>query len=334
MINVACSHNFDNIGEYIMSIDASVFNFDKMKESLGKDPFATATNKYAKDERFYTLTKDKDGNGAAIIRFMYDPEQSMVQEVYKINTTFVKNGKKRFVNVFSPTTIGLPCPFQEKWQELWNAGDKEGAKLFSRGRTYITNIKVLKDPKCPENEGKFFLFQMSSKMKDKIHSAMNPSQDDRELGATPKEMYNPIVGHSFKLACKKGANGQITYDPSEISNDVTNIYADAENPIEAAFNDIKENAYKLSEFTDPESYMSYDELKKKFNWVTFTDVETVSTPLTADVAQQTPQVAEVQPAQSTQSTQAVESSVQETAQTTEPAKPAQSQSLEDLLSGL
>ena len=39
------------------------FNFDTMKDAVGIDPFAKTSNKYAKDERFYMLSKDKDGNG-------------------------------------------------------------------------------------------------------------------------------------------------------------------------------------------------------------------------------------------------------------------------------
>ena len=38
-------------------IDASAFNFDAMKEQAGADPFAQEANKFAKDDRFYTLQK-------------------------------------------------------------------------------------------------------------------------------------------------------------------------------------------------------------------------------------------------------------------------------------
>ena len=187
-------------------IDASAFNFDAMKEVAG-DPFADkSSNRYARDERFYTLSKDKEGNGAALIRFLPDSEKGMIQKMFKINTTVSKNGKKRFVSEFSPTSAGLPCPFQEKWQELWNSGDKDGSKLFSRGTRYVTNIKVLKDPANPENEGKIFLYEISGAMKDKIQSAVDPSEQDRALGATPKELFNPLRGNSFRLVAKKGAN--------------------------------------------------------------------------------------------------------------------------------
>lgn len=275
-------------------IDASAFNFDAMKEAVGIDPFAQETNKYAEDNRFYKLTKDKNGNGAALIRFLPDSEKGMIQKLFKVNTTITKNGKKRFVSEYSPSSIGQPCPFQEKWQELWNAGDKEGSKLFGRGIKYVANIKVIKDPANPENEGKIFLYEMSGAMKDKIQNAVDPSEQDRALGAVPKELFNPIKGNSFRLVAKRGANGQINYDSSEVINEVTSIY----NSVEEAIEDIKTNTYKLSDLLKPESFMSYQQLQDKLKWVSFADVEGViaTAGLTAEVAPTVAQVVEVQPA--------------------------------------
>src|SRR5574344_43680 len=226
-----------------MELTIDSFNFDTMKEELGTDPFATTANKYAEDNRFYKLTKDKDGNGGAVIRFLPDSEKGLIEEVFRINTTIEKNGKKRFVNEITPSTIGLPCPFQEEWQKLWNSGDKEGSKKFGRSKKYITNIKVLKDPNNPANEGKIFLFEMSGKMKQMIQDALNPSQQDRDLGSTPKEMFNPLKGHSFRLVSKKGANDMINYDSSAILEKEDGIYS----TVEEAIKDIKENTYKLSD---------------------------------------------------------------------------------------
>ena len=274
-------------------IDANAFNFDALKQELGADPFAEKSNKYAKDERFYTLAKDKEGNGAALIRFLPDSEKGMIQKLFKINTTIVKNGKKRFVSEFSPATIGQPCPFQERWQELWNSGDKEGAKMFGRGIRYVANIKVLKDPANPENEGKIFLYEMSGAMKDKIQSAVDPSEQDRALGAQPKELFNPLRGNSFRLVARKGANGQINYDNSEVINEVTSIY----DSVEQALEDIKTNTHTLSGLLKPESFMSYEELQKKMAWVTFAEQETVA-PAAPAAAPVTTTVAEPQPAQS------------------------------------
>lgn len=310
-----------------MTFDANMFNFDAMKEAVGANPFEEKANKGGRDERFYNLAKDKDGNGAAIIRFLPDSEKGMIQRLYSINTTIVKNGKKRFVSEYSPATIGLPCPFQEKWQELWNADQKEEAKTFGRGIRYVSNIKVIKDPANPENEGKIFLYAMSGKMKDKIQAAVDPSEQDRALGAEPKQMFNPFKGNSFRLVAKKGANGQINYDSSEVISEVTSIY----DSIEEGLEDLKANTHKLSSLVEPESFMSYEELTEKLNWVQFIDsAPKEAKPLTAEVAQPTEQVSEV-----TEVSQVTDEVSQPTETVIEEPKPAsKADDLDSLLSGL
>ena len=302
-----------------MELTIDSFNFDTMKEELGTDPFATTANKYAEDNRFYKLTKDKDGNGGAVIRFLPDSEKGLIEEVFRINTTIEKNGKKRFVNEITPSTIGLPCPFQEEWQRLWNSGDKEGSKRFGRSKKYITNIKVLKDPNNPANEGKIFLFEMSGKMKQMIQDALNPSQQDRDLGSTPKEMFNPLKGHSFRLVSKKGANDMINYDSSAILEKEDGIYS----TVEEAIKDIKENTYKLSDLKKPENLLSYEELLKKFKWVTFQDTTESNT-----------QSVSTQSVDTTSNNTPAQQTVVETQSTPAPQEVKKADSLDDLLSDL
>ena len=261
------------------TIDA--FDFNSLKDAVGIDPFAKQSNKFAKDERFYNLTKDKDGNGAALIRFLPDSEKRMIVQLQKIGTTVVKNGKKRFVSEFSPVSIGMACPFQETWQRLWNEGNKEEAKIFGKSLRYITNIKVLKDPGCPENEGKIFLYEMSGALNSKLEKALNPSAQDIALGKTPKQVFNPIKGNSFRLVAQKGANGQINYDSSEVVPEESSVYA----TVEEAINDIKMNTHTLSSLLKPEAFLSYDELKKKLDYVTWKDA-----PTTAPAVQAAPEV--------------------------------------------
>lgn len=298
------------------------FDFDSIVQEVGKDPFAAQSDKYAEDNRFYKLGKDKEGNGGAIIRFLPDQHKNMIQQVYKINTTIERNGKKRFVNELSPNTIGAPCPFQEKWQELWNAGEKEESKKFGRAIRYYANIKVIKDPMNPENEGKIFLLDMSGTLKDKIQKLVNPSQADKDLGAVAKQLFNPIKGNSFRLVARKGTNGIINYDSSDAIAEENGIYATPQE----AFDDITKNTHDLSDFRKPETFLPYDKLQEKLRWVTFAD------------AVATPTVAKVESVQSTQSelnanvttVQAVETP---TVQTTQ-SQPSASQDLDALLSGL
>lgn len=309
-------------------LNANYFDFDQMKERLGADPFAEAVNKYKTDDRFYTLTKDDNGNGSALIIFLPDSECRLFQKVYKINSTFIVNGKKRFVSEFSPSTIGLPDPFQEEWQKYWNAGDKENAQKFGRTIRYVTNIKVINDPAKPENNGKVFLYEVGSKMFDKIRQALEPSEQDLALGTERLEVYNPLKGVFLKLTSSKGANGFINYDSSTfISKPQAAVYKSAEEAVK----EIKEKTYKLSDFTKPENFKSYDELKKQLEWVTFkTQDQTVKV---SEPEAKEPEIRDAQ-FESVANTQSVQNT--QNAPVPEPRveEPKQAESVDDLLKGL
>ena len=250
---------------------ADFFDFDSLTQS-NSDPFEDSTSYVSEvDTRFYTLPKNKDGSGEAIICFIPDQNQKIFKKVFKFNISNFVSGKKRFANYFSPTTIGLPDPVQERWQKLWNDGLKDEAKKFSRTIRYITNIKVIKDPLNPENDGKIFLYEMSQSLKEKIKHAVELSEMDKQLNRPRKEIFNPTKGWLMKLTCKKAANGFTTYDDSEffnVSPDDPRMadlipYKDAQ----SAIDDIKANAHSLDWFDKAENYKTYDELKEKLDWV-------------------------------------------------------------------
>ena len=125
----------------------------------------------------------------------------------------------------------------------------------------MCNIKVIKDPANPQNEGKIFLWEFGTKLKDKFVQALNPSDADRQMGEEPKELFNPLTGCNVKLKIKKAA-GFLNYDDTTIEAQ-SSVYADGE----TAKNDIINNAYKLSEFLQPEAFETYDELKGKLKYV-------------------------------------------------------------------
>lgn len=271
-------------------MNASMFDFDAMVSKLGSNPFEEKT-KWAADERFYVLPKDDKGEGSAIIAFLPDPDGRPLQRLYKINTTIIKDGQRRFCNEWSPTTINKPCPFQEAWQKLYNSGDREESRKFARSTRYVTNIIVIRDPKQPENEGKVFLYDMSQKFKDKLEQAVNPSQQDIALGVERKEIFNPTKGWVMRLVARKQANDMVSYDSSEfIKHDP--VWADPQ----VAFDNITSKCYKLADLLKPEAFKSYDELKREFDRVTFVDfkpknniqsevVEASNPPQTAQTAQ-------------------------------------------------
>lgn len=234
-------------------------DFDWNTMNNGEDPFAKK-NEYPIDTRFYSLKKDEKGNGAALIRFLpsevyENGSMSTIKRVFKYNIK--SKVSKQFISEWSPATIGLPDPIQEKWASLWNEGKKEESRRYARSTRYIANIKVLKDPANPDNEGKIFLLDMSETLAQKIKGIIQPSDNDLALGTKPKNLFDPLNGYSFRLIASLGANGFTEYNKSDAVPEKSAIYAN----IEEAVKDINENAYKLSDWDKPESYKTYDEIK-------------------------------------------------------------------------
>ena len=216
---------------------------------------------YETDTRFYTLKKDDKGNGAAVIRFLpseihENGSMSTMKVVYRYNVRALTT--KRFIAEWSPSTIGKSDPIQEKWSELWNAGKQEESKRYARSTRYIANIKVIKDPANPENEGKIFLLDMSKTLGEKIKAIINPPETERAMGIEPKNLFNPLQGgFNFMLVAKIGSNGFTNYDSSTVAPESTAIY----NSKDEAIKDISEHCYKLSDWDKEGAYKSYDELK-------------------------------------------------------------------------
>lgn len=286
------------------------FNFNNAVNDTLKEMDKKAS--YPTDDRFYTLKKDENKCGAALIRFLpselfEDGSMSTIKKVYKYNVRS-KTGKG-FLSAWSPSTIGKEDPIQKKWALLWNSGKKEESKRYARSTRYLANIKVINDPKAPENNGKIFLLDMSQSLMDRIRSIMAPSDADIALGKKPKNLFNPIEGYNFMLIAKPGANDMITYLDSDAAGDVTSIYES----VEAATKDISENCYKLSDWDKPEAYPTYEYLEAELAKV---DGEAV---------------AETQ-AQTTQTVQAFTDQVVEATQPAQPAQtvPAQGSATQDL----
>lgn len=254
-------------------MDIQSFDFDKLASSQ-EQAFGEKKADFG-DDRFYKLKRDENGNGAAIIRFLPDPNMKLMQQIFRINVNNQKGAERRWVSELSPQNINQPDPFHKAWADLWQAGKKEEARMFARQTRFYTNILVIKDPANPANEGKVFLLDLSQSLKLMLENAMFPSEADRALGAEPKALFNPLQGHNFKLVSSKAATGFITYEKSSVVDAVTSVFDSKEEAV--AF--IKENCYPLDDFLKPEAYKSYEELQEKLNYVMFRD-----TPATAQSA--------------------------------------------------
>lgn len=117
-----------------------------------------SSNSGSSDERFWSLTCDKAGNGAAVIRFLPAPDGEDLPFVKLYSHAF--QGPNGWYIENSLTTINQKDPLGEYNSTLWNNGTeagKEQARKQKRKLSYISNIYVVKDPANPENEGKTFL---------------------------------------------------------------------------------------------------------------------------------------------------------------------------------
>ena len=209
------------------------------------------------DERFWKLTTDKAGNGFAIIRFLPASDGEDMPFVKLYSHAFQGPGGWYIEN--SLTTLGQKDPVSEFNTTLWNNGTdagKETARKQKRKLTYIANIYVVKDPSNPENEGQVFLYKFGKKIFDKLTAAMQPEFEDEEA-IDPFDFWQ---GANFKLKAKNVA-GFRNYDSSEFAA-VSPLLKD-DDALEALWK--KENS--LQEFVAPDQFKSYDELKKRVEYV-------------------------------------------------------------------
>ena len=215
------------------------------------------TSSGSSDDRLWKLDVDKSGNGYAVIRFLPAPNGEDLPFVKLYSHAFQGPGGWYIEN--SLTTLNQKDPVSELNSELWNNGTdagKELARKQKRKLTYVSNIYVVKDPANPSNEGKVFLFKYGKKIFDKLTAAMQPEFEDEEA-IDPFDFWQ---GANFKLKAKNVA-GYRNYDSSEFA--APGALLDDDDAMEA----IWKKQYSLAELTAADQFKSYDELKKRLNYV-------------------------------------------------------------------
>ena len=225
------------------------------------------------DDRFWKPTVDKAGNGYAVIRFLPAPEGEDLPWVRYWDHGFKGPSGLWYIEK-SLTSIGMPDPVSEMNSQLWNTGrdeDKQTVRDRKRRLHYVTNIMVVSDPGNPANEGKVFLYQFGKKIFDKIMDVMQPQFQDED----PVNPFDFWEGADFKLKIRQ-VEGYRNYDKSEFASQSALLNGD-DTELEGVYN----RQHSLSEFLDPKSYKSYDELKEKLMRVLgesqpMTTAETVS----------------------------------------------------------
>lgn len=238
-------------------IDTNKKSLNALLGAFGKTRFAKSD---FTDETEWILTKDKDGNGYAKIRFIPSPDGELFIEVrshgFKIKESwYIEN---------CPKTLDWdnPCPSCEHANDL--KGDREWDKL-SKGdqslirpifakTSYWANILVEKDPANPENEGKVFKFRFGKKILEKIYNRAIDDPLDETKGIN---VFDPIDGASFKLKSKK-VQSYINYDDS--SFDAPSQLCDGDSD---KIDQLILSGIKIGELRSPANFKSYDDLKKK-----------------------------------------------------------------------
>jgi len=209
------------------------------------------------DDRIWKLDVDKGGNGYAVIRFLPAPEGEDLPFVKLYSHAFQGPGGWFIEN--SLTTLGQKDPVSEYNSLLWNNGTdagKETARKQKRKLTYVSNIYVVKDPANPENEGKVFLYKYGKKIFDKLTAAKQSEFEDEEA-IDPFDFWQ---GANFKLKAKNVA-GYRNYDSSEFA---------AQSPLlndDDAMESLWKKQFSLAEIVAPEQFKTYEELKKRLEYV-------------------------------------------------------------------
>ena len=209
------------------------------------------------DDRLWKPEVDKAGNGYAVIRFLPAPDGEDLPWAKLYTHAFQASGGWYIEN--SLTTLGQKDPVSEHNSQLWNSGvdsDKEVARKQKRKLSYYSNIYVVKDPSNPANEGKVFLFRYGKKIFDKITAAMQPEFED-EQAINPFDFW---AGANFKLKIKKVA-GYWNYDSSEFAAPAPLL--DDDDAMEA----IWKQEYSVAELVAPDQFKSYEDLKKRLDYV-------------------------------------------------------------------
>ena len=212
-------------------------------------------NKSFGDDRIWSPTVDKAGNGYAVIRFLPAAEGEDLPWVRYWDHGFKGPTGKWYIES-SLTSIGQADPVSELNAKLWNSGlesDKEIVRARKRRLHYVSNILVISDPSNPANEGKVMLFKFGKKIFDKIMDVMQPQFQDEQ----PVNVFDFWGGANFKLKIRN-VEGYRNYDKSEFDAPAALFKGD-----DKALEDIYKKLHALKDFTDPKNYKSYNELKKK-----------------------------------------------------------------------
>ena len=209
------------------------------------------------DERLWQPTRDKAGNGYAVIRFLPGLDTEGTPWVRYWDHAF-KGPTGQWYIEKSLTSLGQQDPLSELNSKMWNTGleaDKTTVRQRKRQLRYVANVLIVSDPSAPENEGQVRLYRFGKKIFDKIMDSMQPQFPD-EKPVNPFDMWE---GADFTIKIRK-VEGYPNYDASSFKSPST---VGDDEYMEVLYG----KQHDLSECTDPKNYKTYDELKSRLAMV-------------------------------------------------------------------
>jgi len=223
--------------------------------------------------KFWKPTRDKAGNGFAVIRFLPASKGEEMPFVRIWDHGFQGPTGLWYIEN-SLTTMNQDDPVSEFNSKLWNSGvesDKEQARKQKRRLKYTANVYIVKDPGNTENEGKVFMYQFGKKIFDKLNDLMNPTFEDEE----PTNPFDLWEGANFRLKIRQ-FEGYPNYDKSEFDPSTPLSEDDAE--LERVWGE----QHPLQELVSESNFKTYTELKTKLYRVLDlqNDAPTASAPVT------------------------------------------------------
>ena len=257
-----------------MSFDALKKNRSSSLNKLNQQLEKISQKSYSdpNEGKFWKPTRDKAGNGFAIIRFL-PASQGEDMPFVRIWDHGFQGPTGLWYIENSLTTLNQDDPVSEFNSKLWNSGidsDKDQARKQKRRLKYVSNILVVKDSANPENEGKVFMYSYGKKIFDKLNDLMNPQFEDE----SPVNPFDFWEGANFRLKIRQ-FEGYPNYDKSEF--DASSTLSDDDAELERIWN----QQHSLQELVDPKNFKSYSELKAKLYRVLALDEEP-SNPTTAE----------------------------------------------------
>lgn len=219
------------------------------------------SNRPGQDDRFWQPTRDKAGNGYAVIRFLPGNAEAPTPWVRYWDHGF-KGPTGQWYIEKSLTSIGQPDPVGELNGRMWNNPHEFGmseqeAKNVVRQRKrnlrYIANVLIVEDLANPANNGQVKLYRFGKRIFDKVMDVMQPQFPDEK----PLNPFDFWAGADFVIKIRM-VDGYPNYDKSEFKSP-SELFGGDEDRLEQLYN----QQHDMSEWNDPKNFKSYDELKAR-----------------------------------------------------------------------